>query len=768
MKAKIIKKAVAASLALALVSGSFPMQAASGLFRDLAVAAAEESAEENKDNGIASKYNAETRTLVLEGDIAYNTISEVLGEYDIEELKDGSVNVVVSEKGAVLTAADALKSDELNEKIGSIDLTGAKLEGDSARGMFSGFKKLKKAVLGSIITSEITDMSEMFKTCISLKTVEMSGSDTSKVTDTRAMFSGCTKLETVCVGTKWDMGSVGESEDMFRLCIKLTGGSGTKFDPKKTDAEYAVIDREDRNGYLTGVYTLTLPEDMTVFEEPAEEQQTEEEQNGEEKAAAKEKISSNYLKDDSVRIKFKDDADDTQVVRANGKKLACVDGLYTVYFAEETDVEITLEEFDPEAPHEHAYAEEITREPTCTEEGEKTFTCECGDSYTEVIPALGHDFSDKWTTDTEATCTEKGSKSHHCTRCDEKADVTEIPVKAHGRDKIEVTKPATCTEDGEQTVSCNCGESHTETIPAKGHSFSDKWTVDKKATCTEEGSKSHHCLVCGEKSDVTVIPKKGHTWSKPKMSKQPSCNEDGARTCKCLLCGQEKTDVIEAHGHDFSISWTIDKKPTCTTPGSKSHHCVLCGEKSDITEIPADLHDNPEFSYEIGDRAVKLTWDFLDYAKKYGIAVNENGSWKLLEEGYGRSYVMEDLEVGKSYKIAIVAKIDGVWNTADYSKAVTVRIDPYSALRYPEVTAEVTGTRVTLKWTQIASAENYGVAVYQGGKWVMVSDSLSAETDSYTSTRVGSNIYKMAVCTKRKGKWDITDIDNRAVFADVR
>lgn len=45
--------------------------------------------------------------------------------------------------------------------------------------------------------------------------------------------------------------------------------------------------------------------------------------------------------------------------------------------------------------HTHEYAESITSEPTCTENGTKTFTCSCGESYTESIPALGHTDSDK-------------------------------------------------------------------------------------------------------------------------------------------------------------------------------------------------------------------------------------------------------------------------------------------------------------------------------------------------------------------------------------
>ena len=39
--------------------------------------------------------------------------------------------------------------------------------------------------------------------------------------------------------------------------------------------------------------------------------------------------------------------------------------------------------------HTHSYSETATQ-PTCTESGIKTFTCECGDTYTETIDATGH------------------------------------------------------------------------------------------------------------------------------------------------------------------------------------------------------------------------------------------------------------------------------------------------------------------------------------------------------------------------------------------
>lgn len=42
--------------------------------------------------------------------------------------------------------------------------------------------------------------------------------------------------------------------------------------------------------------------------------------------------------------------------------------------------------------HAHTWTEKVTTEPTCTEAGEKTFTCVCGATKKEAIPATGHDF----------------------------------------------------------------------------------------------------------------------------------------------------------------------------------------------------------------------------------------------------------------------------------------------------------------------------------------------------------------------------------------
>ena len=65
--------------------------------------------------------------------------------------------------------------------------------------------------------------------------------------------------------------------------------------------------------------------------------------------------------------------------------------------------------------HTHSYTGTVTTEATCTEDGVKTFTCECGDSYTEVIKATGHNYVD-------GVCTECGENEKEVASSAELAD----------------------------------------------------------------------------------------------------------------------------------------------------------------------------------------------------------------------------------------------------------------------------------------------------------------------------------------------------------
>ena len=71
-----------------------------------------------------------------------------------------------------------------------------------------------------------------------------------------------------------------------------------------------------------------------------------------------------------------------------------------------------------ETAHEHSYDAVVTA-PTCTEKGYTTHTCACGDSYVDTyVDALGHAW-DSGKVTKEPTETETGVKTFTCTRCGE-------------------------------------------------------------------------------------------------------------------------------------------------------------------------------------------------------------------------------------------------------------------------------------------------------------------------------------------------------------
>ena len=316
-----------------------------------------------------------------------------------------------------------------------------------------------------------------------------------------------------------------------------------------------------------------------------------------------------------------------------------------------------------------------------------TATCTTAQTCTvcgaDLAKALGHDYSAEWTVDVTPTCTTVGSKSYHCTRCDDKADITEIPANGHtwgdwyevnvptctatGTDErecsvchaketkitdalghtnaapvVENKVDATCTADGsyDSVIYCsvckakvNC---EAKVINKLGHDYRNEWTVDVAPTCTTVGSKSYHCTRCDDKADITEIPANGHSWGDWYETKVSTCTATGTDERECSVCHAKETrttdaldhtnavpvvenkvdatctadgsydsviycsvckveisraaNVIDKLGHDYSIEWTIDITPSCITIGSKSHHCTRCDEKIDITEIPATGH----------------------------------------------------------------------------------------------------------------------------------------------------------------------------------
>lgn len=77
--------------------------------------------------------------------------------------------------------------------------------------------------------------------------------------------------------------------------------------------------------------------------------------------------------------------------------------------------------------HTHSYNSSITK-VSCTQNGVKTFTCACGDSYTESIPATGHSWG-QWKTIKEPTTSATGNSQRVCSNCNaaENKSIPKLP-----------------------------------------------------------------------------------------------------------------------------------------------------------------------------------------------------------------------------------------------------------------------------------------------------------------------------------------------------
>ena len=177
---------------------------------------------------------------------------------------------------------------------------------------------------------------------------------------------------------------------------------------------------------------------------------------------------------------------------------------------------------------EHKFSGSVTKEPTCISEGIRTYTCACGESYTEVIAKTAHSYSGNWVTDKTATCAEDGIRSHHCLICGDRKDITAIPKTDH-KFLSKVTTLATCTESGVETLTCSvCDTTKTQSIPSTGHSFGEyKLTI--QPTVDKEGVEESTCSGCGATRQRAVAklaaPESTSTDEKPEENPSSADNE---------------------------------------------------------------------------------------------------------------------------------------------------------------------------------------------------------------------------------------------------
>ena len=299
-----------------------------------------------------------------------------------------------------------------------------------------------------------------------------------------------------------------------------------------------------------------------------------------------------------------------------------------------------LEGDDVQKP-EVTITDEITKEPTCTQTGIKTYTAvvtfrdvEYTDTYDVVASATGHvEYADpvwNWNeskkgvvtvdvsftclkeddiqtpeitvTDaitTEPTCVLTGIRTYTAVtvfRGVEYVSTYDQVVAAKGHKKVVTIQPqvATCTEPGHTAeVMCTvCNEvlNPCEPVPAAGHNTYARIKA-KAATCTEDGRTAElKCLTCGTITQVSeVIPATGHDYQIEKVVDR-TCTTEGYTVYTCANCRDTyNANIVLPTGHNYIV--TEDVAATCTTGGYKRYSCTNCGDTYTDDVVEALGHD---------------------------------------------------------------------------------------------------------------------------------------------------------------------------------
>lgn len=301
----------------------------------------------------------------------------------------------------------------------------------------------------------------------------------------------------------------------------------------------------------------------------------------------------------------------------------------------------------------------VTKKSTCTEPGEKTFTCSICRQTTkkESVPATGHNYASAWTTDIAATCEKTGTESRHCQNenCtatteqrsiaalghnwkdngDETAICTRNGCKAthtHAWDSGTITTEPTCTAQGERTYHCTyeengiCTATKTEAVKKLGHRYI--LTKRDKPTCESDGILYGKCSRCSKTitQQDTKNPALGHDWKD---------NGDGTATCSRESCGKK-------HTHDLD-SGTTTVEPTCTAAGEKEYCCTYtnCPYKKTET-LKATNHKNKETRNAEKPTCQKEGYTGDIYCKDCGILISSGKVTKKYDHDWDRGTVTKE------------------------------------------------------------------------------------------------------------------------------
>ena len=233
----------------------------------------------------------------------------------------------------------------------------------------------------------------------------------------------------------------------------------------------------------------------------------------------------------------------------------------------------------------------ITKAPTCTETGVRTFT---SGKFTNKSYSIQRKTVEIAVDEDAHSWGDWFSKNgdYHRRECVNNAAAHYQEAEHCWNDGV-VTIEATETSEGERTFTCTvCKATKTVKIPKTEHKHVLKRVGEVYATCTEPGVKSYYkCTAANcptpilEDDGVTPTTLEalatdplGHDWGKWYETKAATDTEEGEETRVCDRCEEKQTRSTPVLGHVHTTVGTAAKAATHTEDGNRAYWtCTGCG-----------------------------------------------------------------------------------------------------------------------------------------------------------------------------------------------
>lgn len=388
-----------------------------------------------------------------------------------------------------------------------------------------------------------------------------------------------------------------------------------------------------------------------------------------------------------------------------------------------------------EIPHTHSYSEEVTTPATCLTAGEKTFTCECGDTYTEPISALGHDYiqNEYVPATTYAAGHTAGRTCSRCDYCEYEVipqltatddTKTEVAVEADA-DGVDAEIPAEAFEQKE--------EENTKPVVIKAGDYAEV-TFDQ--TATEKIDEN-----AGSESKISLIVQKFEA-----AVKQAAITAAGVTSAKKVISISMTAGSTEVYSAENAAGTATVSIPYTAASNMLAVYYI----NGSVKEAVPFTYANGKITFTVGHFSDYVICDhdehnFVNHVCSECGELDEHVKFYLSVESGNKI----DLIVDDTYKMVVNLPEDGKVNTGAVTvtcKMQNVGTLGVDGLKQHSITVNTgLGENEVDLQTWLESAYNF-----DGGE---ITANIDGTTCTYSFTKSGNTIVGTTDTTAARAAW---------------